>query len=107
MALTLCSVLCLSLTACAGRTANPIAAKEVTDKEMDCPDLIEEMSDLERKARRLRSEQSSKMVKNVALALFPPAWILLNLGDAERQEASAMQDRYAHLQRISRKKDCE
>ncbi len=31
----------------------------------------------------------------------------MDLGDAERQEALARQDRYAHLQRISRKKDCE
>ena len=112
LALSLCSgLLCLSLVACAGRTANPIAVKEVGDKEMTCENILSEMNDLDRLSRRLLGEQSSKASKNAALGvagfflLFP--WIFMDLGDAEQQEAYAMQDRYRHLERISRKNSCE
>ncbi|MGI9307184.1 MAG: hypothetical protein ACR2P5_07775 [Gammaproteobacteria bacterium] len=101
----------LSVSGCGGKTANPISAKEVGDKELDCDEIEAEMSDLDARARRLLGEQSNKTGKNVALGvagwfLLVP-WFFMDLSDAERQEAQAMQDRIRHLQRIANKKDCD
>lgn len=112
---TMLAVLCIAslmtLAGCGGRTANPIATKEPGDKNMSCEDIEAEMSDLERKARRLMGEQSAKTGKNAALGvgglIIFPVWFFMDLSDAEQQEALAMQDRQAHLQRIFNKKDCD
>ena len=101
----------LLLAGCGGRAANPISSKQPGDREMECPDIEAEMSDLERRARRLLGEQSAKTGKNAALGIgglfIFPVWFFMDLSDAERQEALAMQDRQAHLQRIYNKKDCD
>lgn len=99
------------LASCAGRTANPIPVREVGDSKLDCDVIAYELSELDRKARRLLSEQSNKTGKNAAwgvagLFLFP-LWLGLDLSDAERQEAVALQDRYRHLDRIYNKKKCD
>lgn len=107
----LCLASLITLAGCGGRTANPIATKEVGDKEMECEDIEAEMSELDRRARRLISEQSAKTGKNAALGVgglfIFPIWFFMDLSDAERQEATAMQDRQAHLQRIFNRKDCD
>lgn len=109
---TICVVLTLIvLSGCGGRAANPISVREVGDSKMDCEDIAYEMSELDSRARRLMSEQSNKTGKNAAwgvagLFLFP-LWLGMDLSDAERQEAIAMQDRHRHLDRLFRKKDCE
>lgn len=109
--LIICALIALFLAGCAGRSANPIATREVGDNKMECEEILAEMSELDRKARRLMGEQSAKTGKNVAwgvAGLFIwPLWLAMDLSDAERQEAVAMQDRYSHLQRIHAKKDCE
>ena len=101
----------LLLPSCGGRSANPISVREVGDSKMDCEDIAAEMAELDSRARRLMSEQENKTGENVAwgvagLILLPLA-LGMDLSDAERQEAMAMQDRYRHLDRIYRKKDCE
>ncbi|MGI9296308.1 MAG: hypothetical protein ACR2QC_00240 [Gammaproteobacteria bacterium] len=101
----------VAASGCAGKTANPISAREVGDKDLDCDEIEAEMFDLDARARRLLGEQSDKTGKNAAilvggLFLFP-IWFFADLSDAERQEATAMQDRVRHLQRIANKKDCE
>ena len=78
---------------------------------MTCENILNEMSDLDRRSRRLLGEQSQKAGKNAVLGvgglfLFP-VWFFMDLGAAEQQEAYAMQDRYRHLERISRKNSCE
>lgn len=103
--------LCLSLAACGGRSANPISVRDSADKEMSCVDIEDEMNELDRKARRLIGEESEKMGKNVALGvggLFVfPLWFFMDLSDAERVEAQAMEDRMAHLKRVARKGGCD
>ena len=105
----LCAMLLMS--GCGGRTANPIATKEIGDKNLDCESLEAEMSELDRKARRLLGEHSNKTGKNAAWALggliLWPLLFGLDLSDAERQEAQAMQDRHSHLLRLYNKKDCD
>jgi len=88
-----------------------VAARQVGDSQMDCAELAAEMQELDRKAKRLHGEQSQKAGRNAALGvgglfLFP-LWFAMDLSDAERQEALAMQDRYSHLNRLFNKKDCE
>ena len=101
----------MSVAGCGGRAANPIATKEVGDRDLDCDDIEAEMSDLDAQARRLFGEQDNKTGKNVALGiagwfLLVP-WFFMDLSSAEKQEAQAMQDRGRHLQRLARKKDCD
>lgn len=106
-------LLCLSavLAGCAGRTANPISAKQVGDRELTCPEIEGEMEDLDKRAKRLLAEQSAKTGKNVAWGvaglIFLPLLLGMDLSDAERQEAQAMQDRHSYLSRLARKKDCD
>ena len=101
----------MSVAGCGGRAANPIATKEVGDRELDCDEIEAEMSDLDAQARRLLGEQDNKTGKNVAIGLAGliiwPIWFFADLSTAERQEAQAMQDRARHLQRLARKKDCD
>ncbi len=109
--LSIAIVMLVFVSGCAGRAANPVAVKEAGDNKMSCEDIVSEMSDLDQRARRLMGEQSSKKGKNIAwgiagLFLFP-LWFGMDLSDAERQDAQAMQDRYRHLDRIYNKKDCE
>jgi len=78
---------------------------------MECEVIEAEMSDLDRRARRLMGEQSNKTGKNVAWGLAGlfiwPLWFAMGLSDAERREAQVMQDRYSHLQRIYNKNNCD
>ena len=102
----------MSVVGCGGRAANPIATKEVGDRDLDCDEIEAEMSDLDAQARRLLGEQENKTGKNVALGVAGlfflwPIWFFADLSTAEKQEAQAMQDRGRHLQRIARKKDCD
>ena len=95
---------------CGGRSASPIASKDVGDSKMSCYEIEAELSDLDVKARRLLGEQSDKKGSNAAiflggLILFP-VWFFADLSDAERIEAEAMQDRGRHLQKIANKKKC-
>ena len=105
------AVAALPLAGCAGKTANPIATAHPQDKDMDCDEIEVEMHDLDARARRLMGEQSSKTGKNVALGIagwfFLIPWFFMDLSDAERQEAQAMQDRGRHLLRLYNKKDCD
>ena len=109
--LLLSAFVAMSAIGCAGRTANPIATKEVGDRDLDCEEIEAEMSDLDAQARRLLGEQDSKTGKNVAIGVAGlfiwPIWFFADLSTAERQEAQAMQDRARHLQRLARKKDCD
>lgn len=106
-------LLCLSviLAGCSGRTANPISARQAGDKELTCAEIEGEMEELDKRAKRLLAEQSAKTGKNVAWGvaglIFLPLLIGMDLSDAERQEAQAMQDRHSHLSRLARKKKCE
>ena len=69
------------------------------------------MEDLDVRARRLMSEEAEKTGENVAWGvagfLFIPLFLGLDLSDAERIEAEAMQDRHRYLTRVAHKKGCE
>lgn len=102
----------LAVSGCGGGSANPIATREVGDRDLDCDEIEAEVVDLDARSRRLLGEKSGKTGKNVAvgvvgLILFWPALFFLDLSDAEKEEAQAMQDRMRHLQRIANKKDCD
>ncbi|MGI9347691.1 MAG: hypothetical protein ACR2PV_06870 [Gammaproteobacteria bacterium] len=65
---------------------------------------------MDRKARKLMSE-SDKTGKNVALGIagwfFLVPWFFMDFSDAERFEAESMMDRYRHLKKVGRKKNCD
>ena len=105
------AVVALPLAGCGGRAANPIAVAHPGDKDMSCDEIEAEMYDMDARARQLMGEESRKTGKNVALGVaglfFLVPLFFMDLSDAERHEAQAMQDRGRHLLRLYNKKDCD
>lgn len=110
------TVLCVTLiqlsmlSACGGRTANPVRSVQAGDGLLGCEALRAEMSNVEAQAAALVPE-SKKTGKNVALAtagvfLIVP-FFFMDSGAAEDAEIKAYRDRYAELQKTYAQKGCE
>lgn len=61
-------LIAINLVGCAGRAANPITVRQISDERKSCSTLRMEMSSIENNIQRLIPE-SNKTGKNVALAL--------------------------------------
>ncbi len=100
----------VSLTACGGRSASPVSAREAGDKKLSCEEIEIERFAVEEEAQALFGEGDDKTSSNigwgVAGLIFPPLWLGLDLSSAEKQEARALQARSRHLQKLAYKKDC-
>lgn len=97
------------LAGCAGRAANPVMIRQSNDNLKSCSLLNSEMSQIERNIQRLIPE-SDKTGKNVALGIgglfLWPAWLFMDLSNAEKEEINAYRMRYDHLLNISQQKGC-
>jgi Short C-terminal domain len=95
--------LSMFLVACGGRTAHPVADYKPGDEDMSCSDLKAEMSHIETEVDKLIPE-SKKTGKNVALGaaglflIFP--WFFMDVGDAEKTEIRAYNERYLALEKL-------
>jgi len=102
-------ILSLSIAACAGKTAQPVASYKIGDDKMSCNELKAEMAQINAQVNKLIPE-SDKTEKNVALglagALLIVPWFYMDLGDAEKVEIQAYQDRYSALDKIYSQKSC-
>ncbi len=102
-------LLSLSIAACAGKTAQPVASYKIGDDDMSCNELKAEMAYIDAQVTKLIPE-SDKTEKNVALgvagALLIVPWFYMDLGDAEKVEIKAYQDRYSALEKIYSRKSC-
>ena len=92
---------------CGGRAADPVPIYKYGDDELSCNGLRAEMSLVEAEVRALLPE-SKKTGKNAALGaaglflLFP--WFFIDLGDAEKLEIKAYNDRYLALEKLFKEK---
>ena len=105
----LVGILSLSLIACAGKSAKPVASYKVGDDQMTCNELKAEMAHIDTRVSELIPE-SEKTGKNVALGvagwfLIVP-WFFMDFSDAEKVEIQAYQERYLALEKTYSKKSC-
>lgn len=98
-----------TLTACAGRAPRPVDAMKVTDKEMSCEQIQNELLLANNEISRL-SVDADKTAKNVALGvagwfLIIP-WFFMDLKNAEKQELEAYRQRLNNLNLLYMNKKC-
>lgn len=97
------------LSACAGRTPNPIPQHQPGDKILSCSQIKQELLDNQTKVMNL-IPQENKTGKNIALgvagAFVLVPWFFMDFSDAERVEIQAYQLRDNWLRSLSAKKKC-
>jgi hypothetical protein len=99
----------LSLTACGGRTANPVMVSQYGDEGKSCRAIEFEMSTVQGEIQRLLPD-TDKTGKNVALGvagwfLLVP-WFFMDFKNGEQQEYEAYRQRYNHLASLAIDKKC-
>jgi len=93
----------LLVVGCGGRVADPVPEYKPGDDDMSCNALKTEMAHIESEVDALLP-QSKKTGKNVALGaaglflIFP--WFFMDVGDAEKAEIRAYNERYLALEKI-------
>jgi hypothetical protein len=99
----------LLLSACAGRTPNPVPQHQPGDEILTCSQIKQELMDNQTKVMNLIPKEN-KMGKNVALgvagAFVIVPWFFMDFSDAERVEVQAYQLRDNWLRALSSKKKC-
>jgi hypothetical protein len=99
----------LLLSACAGRTPNPISQHQPGDEILSCSQIKQELSDNQAKIMNL-IPQENKLGKNIALgvagAFVIVPWFFMDFSDAERVEVQAYQLRNNWLRTLATKKKC-
>ena len=97
------------LTACGGRTPNPVMISQYGDQKKSCKALKFEMANVQGDIQRLLPDRD-KTGQNVALGvagaflLFP--WFFMDFKNAEATEYEAFRQRYNHLVTIAMDKNC-
>lgn len=106
--ITFIIIICL-ITSCAGRNPRPVDAMKVTDKEMTCEQIQNELLLANNEISRL-SVDADKTAKNVALGvagwflLIP--WFFMDLKNAEKTEMEAYRQRANNLNLLYMNKKC-
>jgi hypothetical protein len=95
-------VFCVGLSACAGRTAQPVSIAQSYDPDLSCTQIQAEITANEQKARQLSKENDSAHSANVAIGVvgalvFWPALFAIDAGNAEPTEMAALRARDEHL----------
>ncbi len=99
----------LLLSACAGRTPNPVPQRQPGDEVLTCSQIKQELMDNQTKIMNLIPKEN-KTGKNVALgvagAFVLVPWFFMDFSDAERIEVQAYQLRDNWLRTLSTQKKC-
>jgi hypothetical protein len=103
--------ICVFLSACAGRAANPVLLDQVGDNQKSCDTLQVEMAGIQSQIQKLIPE-SDKTGKNVGLGigglfLLGIPWFFMDLTDAEKAEINAYNMRYNKLTTLATQKKCQ
>jgi hypothetical protein len=100
----------LPLSGCRGRTANPTPTIMPGDRDKDCDELEAAMSEVDGEARRLFGKHDKTVSENWGIFLIglaaPPLWLMADGHQADKAEAEALKERFAHLQALYEKNDC-
>jgi len=100
----------LALTACGGRTPQPVMVSQVGDTEKSCEALKVEIKNNESEIEALLPK-TDKTGQNVALGvagwfLLVP-WFFMDFKNAEATEYQALRQRHQHLVSIASSKKCK
>jgi hypothetical protein len=98
------------LSACGGRTANPVMASQFGDNQKSCEALIYEIKNAENEIQLLLPK-TDKTGQNVALGvagwfLLVP-WFFMDFKNAEATEYQALRQRHQNLTSIAMTKKCK
>jgi hypothetical protein len=98
----------LTLSACGGRPANPVAAVQPSDGKMNCQLIQVEYGSNEARARSLAGEKKDAEKQNAAKVVLMgmTGLLALDLKKTEEVEIRALKDRNDHLARLMAAKDC-
>lgn len=95
------AVLVLSLSACAGRSPQPVAVVQMKDTTMDCAAIQAEIQQNTAQAAELGKEKGSKVAQNVAAGvagvIIPVLWFAMDFQGAADTEQKALDSRNQYL----------
>ena len=105
-------VLCVGLSACAGRTAHPVSIAQSYDSDLSCAQIQAEIMANEQKAQQLYGQNASAHTANVAIGVvgalvFWPALFAIDAGNAETTEMAALRARDEHLANLADNHGCK
>lgn len=94
-----------AVSACAGRSPNPVAVVQTKDQFMDCTAVQAESRANAQTISELSGEQGSKVAQNVAAGviglLIWPVWFGMDFQDAAGQEKVALDHRNEYLGQLA------
>jgi len=92
------------IVGCAGRESNPVALHYPGDENRTCKSLQQEVAQNEVQIRKKLEKDKSKFWTNTAwFIVFTPA---MDMKEAEKTEAEALQERNKVLRILMAEKDC-
>jgi hypothetical protein len=101
LSLIAAATLVLSLSACAGRTPQPVAVVQQKDTTMDCAAIQAEIAQNTAQSAELGRDKGSKTAQNVAAGVagifIPVLWFAMDFQDAAGTEQKAIESRNAYL----------
>lgn len=98
------------LAGCAGRSPQPVAVVQPTDRSLDCTQVAAEVKFNNEKLVALSRESANKVGQNVAAGvaglLIWPLWFAMDFQDAAGKDAVALQQRQSYLASLAAEKGC-
>ena len=105
-----CWLMLLTLAACGGREAQPVAVVQADDAYKTCQQIVTELVNIEVKASKLNAEQETKVKRNAFFtatgALIYAPLLLIDPKNAVEVELHALAQRHAGLKDLAARKGC-
>ncbi len=102
---TICLMIVLSIIGCGGRRPQIVVANQRNDRFLSCEAMAREMVQNEVLITEKLKRDRSKLLSNIFwLIWFPP---LMDVKEAEKSEAEALQRRNNRLETLMLDKDCD
>lgn len=99
-----------ALAACAGRSPQPVAVVQPTDRYMDCVAVMAEVEANNRQVQQLADEKGLKTAQNVAAGVagfvVPILWFGMDWQGTQDKEIVALQSRQQYLAMLAEQKRC-
>lgn len=107
---TICAAVVLALAGCAGRAPQPVAVVQPQDRFIDCTTIQAEILANNKTVQGLASEESGKVVQNVAAGVAGlfiwPLWFAMDFQGAASTEEVALQSRQEYLATLAIQRGC-
>ena len=98
------------LTACAGRSPQPVAVVQPQDRYMDCAAIEAEILANNKTVQGLASDEGGKVAQNVAagvVGLFIwPVWFAMDFQGTAGKEEAALESRQQYLAVLAEQRNC-